>query len=77
MKSSLFYIALDEEMRALLVTLAYLVIVQCVNGYRGPYRKLMSTREPTKLTIDDDPGEPLFLTPYLEKGQAKEARRLR
>jgi len=38
---------------------------------------MFPTREPSILTADADPGDPLFLTPYLEQGQIEEARRLR
>jgi len=64
-------------MRALLVAIVCLVVCNCINGYRGPFCKMLPTRKPTILTVDDDPGEPLFLTPYLEQGKIEEARQLR
>jgi hypothetical protein len=64
-------------MRVLLVAIVCLVTFECINGYRGPFRKMFPTREPSILTADADPGDPLFLTPYLEQGKIEEARRLR
>lgn len=64
-------------MRLLLVALVCLVAFECTYGYRGPFRKLMPTRAASIVTVDDDPGEPLFLTPYLEQGQIEKARQLR
>jgi hypothetical protein len=64
-------------MRILLIVLVCLVAFECINGYRGPFRKMFPIEKPTYLTVDDDPGEPLFLTPYLEQGKIEEARRLR
>ncbi|CAF3109717.1 unnamed protein product [Rotaria socialis] len=63
-------------MRSLLVLFVCLVAVECVNGYRGPFRKMFPTRKSSVVTVDDDPGEPLFLTPYLEQGQIEKARQL-
>ncbi|CAF4958301.1 unnamed protein product, partial [Rotaria socialis] len=42
----------------------------------GPFRKMFPTRKSSVVTVDDDPGEPLFLTPYLEQGQIEKARQL-
>jgi hypothetical protein len=64
-------------MRVFFVAIICLVVFECINGYRGPFRKFLPTRESTILTVEDDPGEPLFLTPYLEQGKVDEARRLR
>ena len=64
-------------MRVLLVAIVCLAAFGCIDGYRGPFRKMFPTRKPTVLSVDDDPGEPLFLTPYLEQGKVDEARRLR
>jgi hypothetical protein len=61
----------------IIVVLVCLSAFECINGYRGPFRKMFPTRKPTLLTVDDDPGEPLFLTPYLEQGKIQEARQLR
>ncbi|UJR14733.1 hypothetical protein I4U23_001725 [Adineta vaga] len=63
-------------MRFLIVAIACLVAFECIHGYRGPFRKMFPTREPSIVTVEDDPGEPLFLTPYLEQGKIEEARRL-
>ncbi|CAF1151185.1 unnamed protein product [Rotaria sordida] len=63
-------------MRLLFIAIVCLVAFECINGYRGPFRKMFPTRKPTILTVDDDPGEPLFLTPYLEQGKIEEARQL-
>ncbi|CAF4215024.1 unnamed protein product, partial [Rotaria magnacalcarata] len=38
---------------------------------------MFPTRKASVVTVDDDPGEPLFLTPYLEQGQIEKARQLR
>jgi hypothetical protein len=64
-------------MRVLLVAIVCLVAFGCINAYRGPFRRMFPTREPSVLDVNDDPGEPLFLTPYLEQGKVEEARRLR
>ena len=64
-------------MRFLLIAIVCLVGFENINGYRGPFRKFFPTREPSVVTINDDPGEPLFLTPYLDQGKIEEARRLR
>jgi len=48
-----------------------------INGYRGPFRRLYPTGNQTILEVNDDPGEPLFLTPYIEQGKIDEARNLR
>ena len=64
-------------MRVLLVATIFLVVLGFINGYRGPFRKMFPAVKPTTLTVDDDPGEPLFLTPYIEKGDIETARRLR
>lgn len=64
-------------MRFLLVTIACLVTLGCINGFRGPFRKLLPKEQTTPITVDDDPGQPLFLTPYLEQGKIEEARKLR
>ena len=64
-------------MRFLFVAIACLLAIECIHGYRGPFRKLLPNPKPTVVTVEDDPGEPLFLTPYLEQGKIEEARRLR
>ena len=47
------------------------------NGYRGPFRRLYPTGKVTPLEVNDDPGEPLFLTPLIEQGKIDEAKQLR
>jgi hypothetical protein len=64
-------------MRVLLLALVCLVTFECISGFRGPFNKLFPTNKPSTITVDDDPGEPLFLTPYIEQGKIDEARRLR
>jgi hypothetical protein len=64
-------------MRVLFVAIVCLVAFGCINAYRGPFRKMFPTRKPAVVTVDDDPGVPLLLTPYLEQGKVDEARRLR
>ncbi|CAF1384769.1 unnamed protein product [Adineta ricciae] len=63
-------------MRLLFVVIACLLAVNCIHAYRGPFRKLLPNPKPSVVTVEDDPGEPLFLTPYLEQGKIEEARRL-
>ncbi|CAF0777535.1 unnamed protein product [Adineta steineri] len=63
-------------MRVLFVAIACLVAFECINAYRGPFRKFFPTRKPSIVTDNDDPGQPLFLTPYLEQGKVDEARKL-
>ncbi|CAF0818939.1 unnamed protein product [Adineta ricciae] len=63
-------------MRLLFVAIACLLAVECIHGYRGPFRKLLPNPKPSVVTVEEDPGEPLFLTPYLEQGKIEEARRL-
>lgn len=64
-------------MRLYLILLVALVGLSSINSYRGPFRKLLRDQHVTPLRPGDDPGEPLFLTPYLEQGKVDEARRLR
>jgi hypothetical protein len=54
-----------------------LTALSSTNGYRGPFRRLYPTGKQTILEVNDDPGEPLFLTPYIEQGKIEEARKLR
>jgi hypothetical protein len=54
-----------------------LTVLSSTNGYRGPFRRLYPTGKVTQLDINDDFGEPLFLTPYIEQGKIEEARNLR
>src|ERR1700722_19126993 len=61
----------------LVVIFSCLATFDGVHGYRGPFRRMDPTQKPTIVKSNDDPGEPLFLTPYIEKGQIDEARRLR
>lgn len=48
-----------------------------INGFQGPFRRLYPTGQSTVLKITDDPGEPLFLTPYIEHGKINEGKNLR
>jgi len=52
-------------------------MLSSINGYRGPFRRLYPTENQTILEVNDDPGEPLFLTPYIEQGKIDEAKNLR
>ena len=53
------------------------MVFHASDAYQGPFRRLYSSGTPTVLNVTDDPGEPLFLTPYLEQGKLDEARKLR
>lgn len=64
-------------MRVLLLAVLCLVALECINAYRGPFNRFLPKTKPTPLTLEDDPGEPLFLTPYLERGDTAKARELR
>ena len=64
-------------MRSLVISLVSLLMVHRMDAFQGPFRRLYPTGNQTVLQVNDEPGEPLFLTPYLEQGQAGEARRLR
>jgi len=58
--------------RSLLIVLLLTGLVQ------GHFRRLIyPTGEQSIVGSNDDPGQPLFLTPYLEQGKIEEARRLR
>ena len=61
----------------LFIILVCLTALNGINTYRGPFRRLYPTGKETLLQPNDDPGEPLFLTPYLEQGKIEEARNLR
>lgn len=61
--------------RIFLVFFLLFGFVDQIEGIRR--RHIYPTGLKTDLKANDDPGEPLFLTPYLEKGQIDEARRLR
>jgi hypothetical protein len=64
-------------MRLILISSLCCLVLACTDAYRGPFRRLYPKTKPSVVRIDDDPGEPLFLTPYLEQGKVDEARRLR
>ena len=56
----------------LLLTVLFIVNIQ------GQFRSVLYPKgQQNILELDDDPGEPLFLTPYLEQSKIEEARRLR
>ncbi|CAF1209501.1 unnamed protein product [Rotaria sp. Silwood1] len=63
-------------MYILLIIFICLSTLCSINGYQGPFRRLYPTGKPTILKINDDPGEPLFLTPYIEQGKIDEAKNL-
>lgn len=55
-----------------------LIVILCIGLSQGFSRRLIYPKgEASILGANDDPGEPLFLTPYLEQGNIEEARRLR
>ena len=55
-----------------------LIVILCIGLSQGYFRRLIyPSGEVTVLGVNDDPGQPLFLTPYLEQGKIEEARRLR
>jgi hypothetical protein len=56
-----------------------LLLLVIFNGNaQGHFRRVLyPTGEQSSVGPNDDPGEPLFLTPYLEQGKVEEARRLR
>lgn len=64
-------------MRIFLLALFCLLGLEGIHTFRGPFNKLLPNPKTTKVELEDDPGEPLFLTPYLEQGKIDEARRLR
>jgi len=64
-------------MYILLFVFICLTALSNANGYQGPFRRLYPTGKATILGVHDDPGEPLFLTPYIEQGKFEEARKLR
>ena len=64
-------------MRLYFLALVCLLVGAGTEGYRGPFRRLLPDPPVTPVHLNDDPGEPLFLTPYLEQGKVDEARRLR
>ncbi|CAF3757089.1 unnamed protein product [Rotaria magnacalcarata] len=63
-------------MHILLVALVCFSTLYNTNGYRGPFRRLYPTGKTTILNVNDDPGEPLFLTPLIEQGKFEEAKNL-
>jgi hypothetical protein len=55
-----------------------LLIILFTGDIQGQFRRLLYPNgKQSNLRSNDDPGEPLFLTPYLEQGKIDEARRLR
>ncbi|CAF3370797.1 unnamed protein product [Rotaria sp. Silwood2] len=54
-----------------------LIIFLFTGNIQGQFRRLIYPNGKQHIiTSNDDPGEPLFLTPYLEQGKIEEARRL-
>ncbi len=64
-------------MHRLLIIFVGLTVMNSINGYRGPFRRLLPIGKETPLDVNDDPGEPLFLTPYIDQGKIEEAKNLR
>ena len=55
-----------------------LLIILFTGNIQGQFRRLLYPNgKQSNVGSNDDPGEPLFLTPYLEQGKIEEARRLR
>jgi hypothetical protein len=54
---------------ALTLSIAVLFGVQMTYARRGGFRGMFPDKYPPMLQNGVDPGEPLFLTPYAEKGQ--------
>jgi hypothetical protein len=55
-----------------------LLIILSIGNIQGQFRRLLYPKgEQSRLGLNDDPGEPLFLTPYIEQGKIEEARQLR
>ena len=55
-----------------------LLAVLFAGHVQGQFRRMLYPKgKQSVLRTNDDPGEPLFLTPYLEQGKVDEARRLR
>ncbi|CAF4076403.1 unnamed protein product [Rotaria sordida] len=54
------------------------IIVYLFNSAQGfnPLRRLLANIPQTPIQPNDDPGEPLFLTPYIEAGQIDQAKNL-
>ncbi|CAF3360513.1 unnamed protein product [Rotaria socialis] len=57
----------------LIFTIAY--AFNYVHGY-DPLRRFLANVPQTPLQTNDDPGQPLFLSPYIESGQIDQARNL-
>lgn len=62
-----------------LSSIVLLLTILLLNDHvQGQFRRLIYPHGPqSKLGLNDDPGLPLFLTPYLEQGNIDEARKLR
>jgi hypothetical protein len=57
---------------------SFLFVILCTALVQGHFRRFAyAKREQNIVRSIDDPGEPLFLTPYLEQGKIEEARQLR
>ncbi|CAM4835959.1 unnamed protein product [Rotaria magnacalcarata] len=57
----------------LIFTIAY--AFNYVHGY-DPLRRFLANVPQTPIQTNDDPGQPLFLSPYIESGQIDQARNL-
>jgi len=64
-------------MKVFLISLICLIALNNSHGFKGPFRRLFPTVQQTPLDPNDDPGQPLFLTSYLEEGRIDEAKNLR
>jgi len=55
-----------------------LLIILFTGHIQGQFNRLLYPKgQQSIIGLNDDPGQPLFLTPYLEQGNIEEARRLR
>ena len=55
-----------------------LLLILCTGIVQGQFHRLLyPSGKQSHVGLNDDPGEPLFLTPYLEQGKIEEARKLR
>ncbi len=65
-------------MMMMMLQQSLLVILLFTGFSQGHFRRLIyPTGEQSIIGSNDDPDQPLFLTPYLEQGKIDEARRLR
>jgi hypothetical protein len=60
-----------------LIVFVCLTIAGIHHAFQGPFRRMYSCGRTTQVNASDDPGEPLFLTSYLEQGKIDQAKQLR